>query len=96
MAVQIGHLSTIVGIDGNPPEGSIVVATVTTNGTTANYSSLDEALNAVAKSGGTLEVLTDGKVTLADTLKIEKDVTITGSGMLTLKAAMTLKIGRSF
>ena len=87
MAVQIGHLSTIVGIDGNPPEGSIVVATVTTtNGTTTNYSSLNEALNAVAENGGTLEVLTSGEVTLTETLKIEKNVTITGSGMLTLKA----------
>ena len=86
MAVQIGHLSTIVGIDGNPPEGSIGVATVTTNGTTTNYSSLDKALEAVAKDGGTLKVLTNGEVTLTETLKIEKDVTITGSGTLTLKA----------
>ena len=91
MAVRIGHLSTIVGIDGNPPEESIVVATVTTNGTTTNYSSLNEALKAVAKDGGTLDVLTSGEVTLADTLKIEKDVTITGSGMLTLKAGDDFK-----
>ena len=91
MAVQIGHLSTIVGIDGNPPEESIVVATVTTNGTTTNYSSLNEALKAVAKDGGTLDVLTSGEVTLTETLKIGKDVTITGSGMLTLKAGDDFK-----
>ena len=85
LQIQIKHLSTVALTEGTPSNQAVASVT-TADGTTTPYTSLDDALSAVASSGGTLEVLTNGEVTLTETLKIEKDVTITGSGTLTLKA----------
>lgn len=76
LSIEIGHLSTIVLTDGTPDNQAVANVTGSSQEITP-YTSLDEALGAVAESGGTIELLKEATMTKGVTFK--NDVTIIGN-----------------
>ena len=76
LSIEIEHLSTIVLTDGTP-DNQAVANVIGSNQEITPYASLDDALGAVAESGGTIELLKDATMTQGVTFK--NDVTIIGN-----------------
>jgi hypothetical protein len=76
LSIKIEHLSTIVLTDGTP-DNQAVANVIGSNQEITPYASLEDALGAVAESGGTIELLKDATMTQGVTFK--NDVTIKGN-----------------
>ena len=77
LSIEIEHLSTIVLTDGTP-DNQAVAKVIGANEEITPYTSLDDALSAVAENGGTIDLLKDAAMTQGVTIK--GDVTINGNG----------------
>lgn len=77
LSIEIEHLSTIVLTDGMP-DNQAVAKVIGANEDITPYTSLDDALSAVAESGGTIELLENATMTKGVTIK--GNVTINGNG----------------
>lgn len=77
LSIEIDHLSTIV-LTSATPQNQAVAEVVGQDGASTMYSSLDDALSAVALSGGVVNLMKNASMTKGVT--ISGDVTINGSG----------------
>lgn len=78
LSIEIDHLSTIVLTSGDPQNQAVAEVVGQDGASTMYYSSLDDALSAVALSGGVVNLMKDASMTKGVT--ISGDVTINGSG----------------
>ena len=83
LAIEIGHLSTIVLRNGNPPAGSTAVARVISSSGTTDYTDLQTAINN-ATAGDTVQLL--GNVTV----NVPGTITSKGQGAITISKNLIL------